>query len=87
MPALSTGPLDLGLTPRPVPDAPSVLVHVSCPISLELPAVPISLDLEGIGFDIPFALGGVWTAYLLAVLLYAAVSFFIVQRVRHSTSS
>jgi hypothetical protein len=36
---------------------------------------------------IPFALGGVWTAYLLAVLLYAAVSFFIVQRVRHSTSS
>ena len=36
---------------------------------------------------IPFALGGVWTAYLLAVLLYAAVSFFIVQRVRHSPSS
>ena len=36
---------------------------------------------------IPFALGGVWTAYLLAVLLYAAVSFFIVQRVRHSSSS
>jgi hypothetical protein len=32
---------------------------------------------------IPFALGGIWTAYLLAVLLYAAVSFFIVQRVRH----
>lgn len=32
---------------------------------------------------VPFALGGVWTAYLLAVLLYAAVSFFIVQRVRH----
>ena len=36
---------------------------------------------------IPFALGGTWTAYLLAVLLYAAVSFFIVQRVRHSPSS
>lgn len=33
---------------------------------------------------IPFALGGVWTAYLLAVLLYATLSFFIVQRVRHS---
>jgi uncharacterized membrane protein len=32
---------------------------------------------------IPFALGGVWTAYLLAILIYAAVSFFIVQRVRH----
>jgi MobA-like NTP transferase domain len=36
---------------------------------------------------IPFALGGVWTAYLLAVLLYAAMSFFIVQRVRHQPSS
>jgi hypothetical protein len=33
---------------------------------------------------IPFALGGVWTAYLIAILLYAALSFFIVQRVRHS---
>ncbi|MFL6764428.1 MAG: hypothetical protein ACJ8FO_04450 [Sphingomicrobium sp.] len=32
---------------------------------------------------IPFALGGAWTAYLLAVLIYAAISFFIVQRVRH----
>jgi hypothetical protein len=32
---------------------------------------------------VPFALGGVWTAYLLAILLYAAGSFFIVQRVRH----
>ena len=36
---------------------------------------------------IPFALGGVWTAYLVAVLLYAALSFFIVQRVRHAPSS
>jgi len=36
---------------------------------------------------VPFALGGVWTAYLLAVLLYAALSFFIVQRVRHSRAS
>lgn len=35
---------------------------------------------------IPFALGGVWTAYLVAVLLYAALSFFIVQRVRHLPS-
>ncbi|MFL6763181.1 MAG: NTP transferase domain-containing protein [Sphingomicrobium sp.] len=33
---------------------------------------------------IPFALGGVWTAYLIALLFYAALSFFIVQRVRHS---
>lgn len=36
---------------------------------------------------IPFALAGTWTAYLGAVLLYAALSFFIIQRVRHSPSS
>jgi hypothetical protein len=36
---------------------------------------------------IPFAIGGVWTAYLLAILAYAAMSFFIVQRVRHAPSS
>jgi hypothetical protein len=36
---------------------------------------------------IPFAIGRIWTAYLLAVLAYAALSFFIVQRVRHSPSS
>jgi hypothetical protein len=35
---------------------------------------------------IPFAIGGVWTAYLVALLIYAALSFFIVQRVRHSLS-
>ena len=33
---------------------------------------------------IPFAIGGVWTAYLVVMLVYAAVSFFIVQNVRHS---
>ena len=33
---------------------------------------------------IPFALAGAWTSYLIALLVYAAVSFFIVQRVRHS---
>ena len=32
---------------------------------------------------IPFALAGQWTAYLVGMLLYAALSFFIVQRVRH----
>jgi hypothetical protein len=36
---------------------------------------------------IPFAVGGVWTAYLLAALAYAAISFFIIQRVRHRPSS
>lgn len=33
---------------------------------------------------IPFAIAGTWTAYVLALLVYAAVSFFIVQHVRHS---
>jgi len=36
---------------------------------------------------IPFALGGVWTAFLIAAGLYAALSFFLIQRVRHSQSS
>jgi len=36
---------------------------------------------------IPFALAGTWTAFLLTILVYAALSFFIVQRVRHSQSS
>ena len=36
---------------------------------------------------IPFAIAGAWTAYLLAVLVYAAVSFFIIQHVRRQASS
>ena len=36
---------------------------------------------------IPFALAGAWTSYLIATALYAAVSFFIVQHVRHQPSS
>jgi hypothetical protein len=36
---------------------------------------------------VPFALAGIWTAYLVAILVYAALSFFIVQRVRHLPSS
>ena len=36
---------------------------------------------------IPFALAGVWTSYLLAMLVYAALSFFIVQRVRHQPTA
>lgn len=31
----------------------------------------------------PFALAGQWTAYLVGMLLYAAISFFIFQRVCH----
>jgi hypothetical protein len=36
---------------------------------------------------IPFAIGGAWTSYLIALLVYAALSFFIVQHVRHQPSS
>lgn len=34
---------------------------------------------------IPFAIAGQWTPYLGCVLLYAALSFFVVQRVRHQS--
>jgi hypothetical protein len=60
---------------------------------IEKAAMPAGGDLwllsrrNAIFLAIPFALAGRWTAYLLAVLLYAALSFFIVQRVRHSPSS
>jgi hypothetical protein len=33
---------------------------------------------------IPFALAGAWTSYIVALVVYAATSFFIVQHVRHS---
>jgi hypothetical protein len=36
---------------------------------------------------IPFAITGAWTSYLIALLVYAAISFFIVQQVRHSSLS
>jgi hypothetical protein len=36
---------------------------------------------------IPFALAGAWTSYVVTMLLYAAISFFIVQHVRHHPSS
>ena len=36
---------------------------------------------------VPFALLGAWTAYLIAISLYAAVSFFILQHVRHQRGS
>lgn len=36
---------------------------------------------------VPFAVFGAWTPYLLAMLLYAAISFFIVQHVRHTQPS
>jgi MobA-like NTP transferase domain len=36
---------------------------------------------------IPFALAGAWNAYLVALLVYAAASFFLVQHVRHRPTS
>jgi hypothetical protein len=33
---------------------------------------------------VPFAIAGSWTAYLMAMLAYAALSFFLVQHVQHS---
>jgi hypothetical protein len=36
---------------------------------------------------IPFALAGAWTGYLIAMLIYAIVSFFVVQHVRHQRPS
>jgi hypothetical protein len=42
---------------------------------------------NAVALAIPFAIGGVWTAYLLGILAYAAISFFIVQRVRHQLAS
>jgi hypothetical protein len=36
---------------------------------------------------VPFAFAGAWTSYLIAVLVYAALSFFIVQHVRHQAAS
>jgi hypothetical protein len=36
---------------------------------------------------IPFAIAGTWTAFLVAMLAYAAMSFFVTQHVRHSVLS
>ena len=59
---------------------------------IEKAAMPADGDVwllsrrNAIFLSIPFALAGIWTAYLIAVLIYAAFSFFIVQRVRHHAS-
>ena len=60
---------------------------------IEKAAMPPGGDLwllsrrNAIFLAIPFALGGAWTAYLIVTALYAALSFFLIQRVRHSPSS
>ena len=50
-------------------------------------AVPGELWLlsrrNAIFLGIPFAITGAWTAYLVALLIYAAVSFYYTQHARH----
>ncbi len=38
---------------------------------------------SAIALAIPFALAGAWTSYIAVLLAYAAISFFIIQNVRH----
>jgi len=40
---------------------------------------------SAITLAIPFAVMGAWTSYLIGLLAYAAISFFIIQHVRHTT--
>lgn len=60
---------------------------------IEKAAMPADGDLwlfsrrNAFALAIPFAIGGVWTAYLLGLLAYAAISFFIIQRVRDRLTS
>ena len=42
---------------------------------------------SAITLAIPFALVGGWTSYIVGILIYAALSFFIVQHVRHQPTS
>jgi len=39
---------------------------------------------SAIALAIPFAIAGAWTSYLVGLLAYTAISFFIIQHVRHS---
>ncbi|TRW86255.1 hypothetical protein FK535_07265 [Mycolicibacterium sp. 018/SC-01/001] len=68
MPGVQTGPLDVELVPR-LEQPPSVGVRVTCAIALDLPAVPIHLDVDGNGFEVPFRLGGPSLAFDLANLV------------------
>lgn len=42
---------------------------------------------SAIALAIPFAIAGAWTSYLIGLLAYAAISFFIIQHVRHQPPS
>jgi hypothetical protein len=67
-PGLSAGPLDVELIPK-LEQPPSVRVRVTCAIALDLPAVPIHLDVDGNGFELPFRLGGPVLAFDLDELV------------------
>ena len=60
---------------------------------LEKAGFPPDADLwlfsrrSAIFFAIPFAIAGAWTPYLVALLIYATVSFFVIQHARHSQLS
>jgi hypothetical protein len=60
---------------------------------IEKSAIPAGGDVwlfsrrNAIFAAIPFALAGAWTIYLVVMLVYAAISFFIFQRVRHLPSN
>jgi hypothetical protein len=52
--------------------------------ALPMPIEPWLLSRRNAIFAaIPFAIAGTWTPYLIAMLLYAGVSFFYTQHVRH----
>ena len=57
---------------------------------IERPSLPSDAEVwlfsrrNAIFAAIPFALLGAWSTYLIAMLLYAAASFFLIQHARHS---
>jgi len=61
--------------------------------ALERPATGGEWDLwlfsrrNAIFLAVPFALFGAWTAFLIVLLAYAAVSFFLLQRLRRIVPS
>ena len=56
--------------------------------ALSMPGEEWLISRRGAIFSaIPFAIFGAWTAYLVILLIYAALSFFYVQHARHLRSS
>jgi uncharacterized protein DUF6603 len=57
LPGIAVGPLDVELKPGVGPGGLSVQVHVTSSFALELPGLPLDLDLSGLGISLPFSLG------------------------------